>query len=201
MPQFGGLLPWVVTMPAAAGAVAFGLAALAALTARQVALSLYRNGLRAAEPPPASWSLVAAALLAATAGALATWVPPGPWREAALGAVYGHSALDLANNIRAAAAVRAVAGSPGGVERWLHLPPRSRLDIALSLHPAVVAILAVVCLLRCDAGLLGFLAGAMAQMALVRRHGERQLAVLWQELAAHAIEQPAPPGTSDSNPG
>ncbi len=200
MPQFGGLLPWAATTPAAAAAVACGLAALAALTARQVALSLYRHGLRATAPPPAAWSLGAAVLLAAVAYLLATWLPPGFWREAALGAVYGHSALDLANNVRAAAAVRAVAGIPQATQMWLQLPPRSRLETALALHPAVVAVLAVVCLLHCEAGLLGFLAGALAQMALVRRHGERQLAVLWQELAANAVDRPTPPGTDGRNP-
>jgi len=171
-----GLLALALADPLIAGGMGALLGLLAAWSGQRVARWSHVLGLRSSEPGGCGavlgWAAATGLLSAAFASGGGDW-----WRPLGLGVVWGQAVMDLANNARAAAALRAVAVDGPTLGAWLQLPIGARLGLTGSVGPAVTVVLAFAALLTLNPGLLGFLLGAIWQVQLQKWLAQRALAV------------------------
>lgn len=180
-----GLLAVAQANPLFAGLIGALLGLLAAWSGQRVARWSHVLGLRSTAPGGlahvAGWA-VAMGLLSAALGS----GDGDGWRPFGLGLVWGQAVMDLANNARAAAALRAVAVDGPTLGAWLQLPLEARLGVTGSVAPAVTTALAFAALLTLDPGLLGFLLGAVGQVQLQKLIAQRALAAAADSGASEA---------------
>jgi len=170
-----GLLALAQSHPLLAGGIGAVLGLLSAWSGQRVARWSHVLGLRATAPggfgQVLGWA-VATGLLSAALGSGGS----DGWRPFGLGIVWGQAVMDLANNARAAAALRAVAVDGPTLGAWLQLPAAARLGLTSSVGPAVTVVLAFAALLTFAPGLLGFLLGALGQVQFQKYASQRSLA-------------------------
>ncbi len=189
-----GLMTTALAWPLVAAGIGGGLGLAGTLSAARVARWSHLLGLR--DAPVLRWWYpgLFALVLAGLSAAVSLSGSSVAARAFVLGALWGHTAMDLANNSRAAAALRAVAETGPTLGAWLRLPLKARLRLTLSATPAVLTMLAVAALLVSDPGLYGLLAGALVYLAWQRLAAGRALDQAFHELA----EQTTPPAEEES---
>lgn len=155
-----GLLGLSLLHPACAAGVGLVLGLAATQSAVWVAVWSHRLGLRP-DAPSGGWlrlmPVLGLAAVSAVCAALPVSLPAGRFL---LGCLWGHAGMEFATNTRAAIALRAMAADPEALAAWLALPLPARYAVVTAAGVAAILVLAVLFLLTCEPGILGFLAGA-----------------------------------------
>jgi disulfide bond formation protein DsbB len=163
-----GLLAWAAGAPAPAALVGGLLALAGSLLGWRVAQASHQAGLRS-QPPGGLLSAAAAPTLGLaliSAAIVACGGEPGP-RAAVLALVWGLSAGDLLNNLRARFALAGLLAAEGGSEAWQALPAAVRGGSVRGGLAAAGAAALLAAALAGDRGLAAFVVGLALRLAIL----------------------------------